>query len=102
MVSNLIFYGSNLGLGILFSYYFWDTDKRSKAMIASSILIPILWTLILIAGKGTTNLIDLYDVEKMNYGFKKNRVTFWMVPMFWAIFAFGCIWIEVARFRNKK
>ncbi len=103
MISNLIFYGSNLGLGFVFSFYFWDKDERNKGLIVAAIFIPILWTVILAAGKGTMNLIELYNYEKMNFGSSRNinRVTFWMVPMFWATFAFGCIWVEKNQFKNE-
>jgi len=102
MVSNLIFYGSNLGLGFLFSLYFLDREERSKGLTIAAILTPLLWTLILSAGKGTTDLIKLYDYEQMNYGSSRNRALFWAMPMFCSFFAFGCLWIEICRIKNKK
>ncbi|MCH6257312.1 hypothetical protein MLD52_12200 [Puniceicoccaceae bacterium K14] len=102
MTSNLIFYGSNLGLGFIFSFFFWEKEERNTVLYSAAILIPVFWTLTLAAGKNTLSLIELYDYGRMNYSFTKNRVTFWIVPMFWAMFVFGCVWIEKNQLKSEN
>ena len=97
MTDNLLFYGTGMGIGALLSISFWQKEERSAWLTSAAILVPLLWTLILVAGRGTMDLSLLYDVREMNYSMPKNRATFWLMPMFASFLIFGVIWIEKNR-----
>ena len=101
MNPNLLFYGSGFLMGLMCSVVFWHKEERSKGLLIALIAIPLLWTLIVAAGKETMDLKLLYDINHMNYSYPQNKVIFWMVPVLEVSLLFGAIWIEKNRIKAR-
>lgn len=108
MISNLLYYGIALGLGFLFSFYFWESTKRSAWLTLAALLVPFAWTLVLARLDVDTldslsALADLYNIET-NYARYSGRsvAALGIVPMLWSFFLFGVIWIERRLYLDRK
>lgn len=108
MISNLIYYGISLGLGILGSFYYWEKVERKRWMINSAICIPLVLLMILARFdlkelSSISNIAHLLNIERyMQYHLGKGFVALGIVAMFEAFFLFGSIWIEKNIAQNKK
>ena len=97
-----------MGIGVICSIAFWNTNERKVWLVYPALLVPIFWTIILSAGSnkeidGIMDLFRLYDIETLLVKHQgRYAAALVIAPLFWSFTFCSFIWIELSIWKSWK